>query len=156
MKSSAETVEQYLEELTPERREAVSAVRDVILANLPEGYEERMDFGMIAYVVPLARYPKTYNGHPLSYAGISSEKNHVSVHLMNIYADSESERWFVDNYKATGKKLDMGKSCVRFRSLDDLPLSLIGEAISRSPMEEWIRCYEALRSVKRSAGSKRD
>ena len=109
MKSSAETVEQYLEELTPERREAVSAVRDVILANLPEGYEEKMDFGMIAYVVPLARYPKTYNGHPLSYAGISSEKNHVSVHLMNIYADAESERWFVDNYKATGKKLDIGE-----------------------------------------------
>ena len=156
MKSSAETVEQYLEELTPERREAVSAVRDVILANLPEGYEERMDFGMIAYVVPLARYPKTYNGHPLSYAGISSEKNHVSVHLMNIYADAESERWFVDNYKATGKKLDMGKSCVRFRRLEDLPLSLIGKAVSRSPMEEWIRCYESLRPVKRSAGSKRD
>ena len=95
-----------------------------------------MDFGMIAYVVPLARYPETYNGHPLSYAGISSEKNHVSVHLMNIYADAESERWFVDNYKATGKKLDMGKSCVRFRRLEDLPLSLIGEAVSRSPMEE--------------------
>ena len=154
MKSSAETVEQYLEELTPERREAVSAVRDVILANLPEGYEERMDFGMIAYVVPFARYPKTYNGHPLSYAGISSEKYHVSVHPMNIYADPESERWFVDNYKATGKKLNMGKSCVRFRRLDDLPLSLIREAISRSPMEEWIQCYEDSRPAKRRSGSK--
>lgn len=154
MKSKAETVGQYLEELTPERREAVSVVRDVILANLPGGYEEMMDFGMIAYVVPLARYPKTYNGHPLSYAGISSEKNYVSVHLMNIYADPESERWFVDNYKATGKKLDMGKSCVRFKKLDDLPLSLIGEAISRTTIEEWIRCYEALRPAKRRSGSK--
>ena len=154
MKSSAETVGQYLEELTPERREAVSLVRDVILANLPEGYEEIIDFGMIAYVVPLARYPKTYNGHPLSYAGISSEKNHVSVHLMNIYADPGSERWFVDNYRATGKKLDMGKSCVRFKKLDDLPLSLIGEAISRTTIEEWIRCYEALRPAKRRSGSK--
>ena len=156
MKSSAETVEQYLEELTPERREAVSAVRDVILTNLPEGYEETMDFGMIAYVVPLARYPKTYNGHPLSYAGISSEKNYVSVHLMNIYADAESERWFVDNYKATGKKLNMGKSCVRFKRINDLPLSLIGEAIGRIPIQEWIRCYESLRPDKRSARSKRD
>ena len=103
MKSSATTVDEYLEELTPERREAVSAVRDVVLANLPDGYEETIDFGMIAYVVPLKRYPKTYNGHPLSYAGIASEKSYVSVHLMNIYGDPETQRWFVDSYEATGK-----------------------------------------------------
>ncbi len=155
MKSSAETVDQYLRELTPDRREVVSTVRDVILANLPEGYEETMDFGMMAYVVPLARYPKTYNGHPLSYSAISSEKHYVSVHLMNIYADPKNERWFIDRYKATGKKLDMGKSCVRFRKLDDLPLGLIGEAISRTSMEEWIRCYEASRPAKKPSGSRR-
>ena len=85
MKSSAATVGEYLEELAPERREAVSAVREVVLANLPDGYEERIDFGMIAYVVPLERYPKTYNDHPLMYAAIASEKKYVSVHLMNIY-----------------------------------------------------------------------
>ena len=153
MKSTAETVDKYLDELTPERRKAVSAVRDVVLANLPEGYEETMDFGMIAYVVPLSRYPKTYNGHPLSYAGISSEKNFVSVHLMNIYGDAESERWFVNSYKATGKKPDMGKSCVRFKKLDDFPLDLIGEAIKRTPMEEWIRCYEASRPEKKPTRS---
>ena len=99
LKSSAATVGEYLDQLTPERREAVSAVREVVLANLPDGYEEIMDFGMISYVVPLERYPKTYNGHPLSYAGIASEKRHVSVHLMNIYSDADTERWFVDSYK---------------------------------------------------------
>ncbi len=155
MKSAAATVEEYLDELSPERREAVSTIREVILANLPDGYVEMMDFGMIAYSVPLERYPKTYNGHPLSYAGIASEKSYVSVHLMNIYGDPETERWFVDSYKATGKRLDMGKSCVRFRKLDDLPLELIGEAVSRIPMEEWIRRYEASRPPKKRARPKR-
>ena len=155
MKSNAATVGEYLEELAPERREAVSAVREVVLANLPDGYEERIDFGMIAYVVPLERYPKTYNDHPLMYAAIASEKKYVSVHLMNIYGDPETQRWFVDSYRATGKRLDMGKSCVRFRSLDDLPLDLIGEAVARTPMEEWIRVYEAARPPKRRAASGR-
>ena len=154
MKSTATTVEEYLHALSPERHEAVSAVREAVLTNLPNGYEEIMDFGMIVYVVPLARVAKTYNGHPLMYAAISSEKNHVSVHLMNVYADPETTQWFVDSYKATGKKLDMGKSCVRFKKLDDLPLALIGEAVARTPMEEWIAVYEASRSAKRRSGSK--
>ena len=155
MKSGATTVSEYLEELSPERREAVSAVREVVLANLPDGYKEMMDFGMIAYSVPLERYPDTYNGHPLSYAAIASEKNYVSVHLMNIYSDAETQRWFVDSYRATGKRLDMGKSCVRFRKLDDLPLDLIGEAVGRTPVDEWIRNYEAARPPKKRTRSKR-
>ena len=155
MKSSAATVGEYLDELTPERREAVTVVRDVVLSNLPDGYEETIDFGMISYVVPLARYPETYNGHPLSYAAIASEKRYVSVHLMNVYGDPDTQRWFVDSYKATGKRLDMGKSCVRFRKLEDLPLDLIGEAVRRTPMEEWIRLYEKARPPKRRTGSKR-
>ncbi len=155
MKSYAATVEEYLEELSPERRAAVSTVRETVLANLPEGYDEIMDFGMITYVVPLERFPKTYNKHPLMYAALASEKNYVSVHLMNIYADEETQNWFVDSYKATGKRLDMGKSCVRFRKLDDLPLDLIGEAVSRTPMEEWIGVYEAARQSGRRGRSKR-
>ena len=155
MKSTATTVEEYLAELSPERHEAVSAIRQTVLSNLPDGYEEIMDFGMIVYVVPLARVPKTYNGHPLMYAAISSEKNYVSVHLMNVYADPETTQWFVDSYKATGKKLDMGKSCVRFKKLDDLPLDLIGEAVARTPMEDWIAVYETSRPAKRNAKSKR-
>ena len=154
MKSTATTVEEYLDGLSPERREAVSVVRQTVLPNLPDGYEEMMDFGMIAYVVPLARVPKTYNGHPLMYAAISSEKNYVSVHLMNVYADPETTQWFVERYNATGKKLDMGKSCVRFRKLEDLPLDLIGEAVARTPMEEWIAVYEASRPAKRRNKSK--
>ena len=149
MKSTATTVEEYLDGLTQDRREAVSTVRQTVLSNLPDGYEEMMDFGMIAYVVPLARVPKTYNGHPLMYAAISSEKNYVSVHLMNVYADPETTQWFVERYNATGKKLDMGKSCVRFRKLEDLPLDLIGEAVARTPMGQWIAVYEASRPVRR-------
>ena len=154
MKSDAATVEQYLRELTPERREAVSAVREVVLANLPAGYEEIMDFGMIAYVVPLERCPKTYNGHPLMYAALASEKRYISVHLMNIYADEASRQWFLDRYEATGKRLNMGKSCVRFRTLADMPLELIGEAVGRVPMEEWVGFYEASRPPKRRSRAK--
>ena len=155
MKSTAATVGEYLDELTPDRREAVTAVRDVVLANLPDGYQEMMDFGMISYVVPLERFPETYNGHPLMYAAVASEKRYVSVHLMNVYGDPDTQRWFVDSYRATGKRLDMGKSCVRFRQLEDLPLDLIGEAVRRTPMEEWIRVYEEARPSKRRPGSKR-
>ena len=156
MKSSATTVEDYISELSEERQEAVSTVREVVLANLPEGYEEVMDFGMIAYVVPLSVVPKTYNGHPLMYAAIASEKNYVSVHLMNIYASPKTQKWFVDSYKATGKRMNMGKSCVRFRKLDDLPLELIGEAVGKTPMEDWIGVYEASRRPrKKRSGSSR-
>ena len=155
MKSGAATVDEYLDELTPERREAVSAVREVVLANLPDGYEEAIDFGMIAYVVPLERYPKTYNGHPLMYAAIASEKKYVSVHLMSIYGDPRPNAGSSTATGPTGKRLDMGKSCVRFRRLDDLPLDLIGEAVARTPMEEWVRHYEAARPPKRRAGAKR-
>ena len=156
MKSNASTVEEYLEELSEDRREAVSAVREVVLSNLPEGYEEVMDFGMIAYVVPLSVVPKTYNGHPLMYAAIASEKSYVSVHLMNIYASQETQKWFVDSYKATGKRMNMGKSCVRFKTLDDLPLELIGEAGGKTPMEDWIAVYEASRRPrKRRPAAKR-
>jgi len=154
MKSNASTVEQYISELSEERREAVTTVRDVVLENLPEGYEEVMDFGMIAYVVPLSVVPKTYNGHPLMYAAIASEKSYVSVHLMNIYASPETQKWFVDSYKATGKRMNMGKSCVRFKKLEDLPLELIGEAVGKTPMEDWIAVYEASRRP-RKRGSRR-
>ena len=155
MKSTATTVEEYLAELSPERQEAVSAIRQTVLSNLPDGYEEIMDFGMIVYVVPLERVPKTYNGHPLMYAAISSEKNYVSVHLMNVYADPETTQWFVDSYKATGKKLDMGKSCVRFKKLNDLPLDLIGQTVARTPIEEWVAVYEASRPAKTRSRPKR-
>ena len=147
--SKAATVEEYLQELPAERRQTVEAVRKVILDNLPDGYEEAMQFGMISYVVPLERYPKTYNRQPLSYAALASQKNYVSVYLMNIYGDPETERWFTERYRASGKRLDMGKSCVRFRKLDDLPLDLVAEAVAMTSVESFIQLYETSRSKPR-------
>ncbi len=143
--SSAQTVEEYLAELPTDRREAINAVRKVILDNLPTGYEEMMQFGMISYVIPLERYPVTYNKQPLQYAALASQKHYMSVYLMNVYGDPDSEQWFVEQYRASGKKLDMGKSCVRFKKLDDLPLDLIGRAIARTPVEAYIEVYEVAR-----------
>ena len=146
-RSKATTVEEYLDELADERRGIVEAVRDVVKANLPDGYEETVQFGMISYVVPLERYPKTYNRQALQYAALASQKNYVSLYLMNVYGDQETERWFLDRYKASGKRLDMGKSCVRFRSLDDLPLDLVGEAVARTAVDDYIALYETARGL---------
>ena len=141
--SEATTVAEYLEELTPERGEMVEAVRGVVLANLPEGYEERFQQGMISYVVPLERYPKTYNGRPLGYVSLSSQKNYVSLYLMGVYGSEEVRAWFMEEWERTEKKLDMGKSCVRFRTGDDIPLELIGRAIAKVPVEDFLEIYEA-------------
>jgi uncharacterized protein YdhG (YjbR/CyaY superfamily) len=143
--SSAATVEEYLRELPPERREVVSAVREVVLRNLPEGYRESMGFGMIGYGIPLERYPDTYNRQPLAYAGLAAQKNHYSLYLMCVYGDAQSEAAFREAFAAAGKKLDMGKSCVRFRRLEDLPLDVVGRTIASTPPEELIRRYEASR-----------
>ncbi|MBI4328528.1 MAG: DUF1801 domain-containing protein [Chloroflexi bacterium] len=143
--SKARTVEEYLAALPPSRREAIAAVRKIVLDHLPEGYEETMLWGMIAYVVPLKRYPNTYNRQPLEYAALASQKDYMSLYLMNVYADQEAARWFSEQYTASGKKLDMGKSCVRFKRVDDLPLGLIGEAIARTPLAEFIERVEASR-----------
>ena len=146
MQSDATTVEEYLSELDPGRRETISAVRRVILDNLPTGYEELMQYGMISYVVPLSVLSNTYNGQPLMYAALASQKRHMSLYLTNVYGDESTERWFRERYLATGKRLDMGKSCVRFRKLDDLPLSLVGEVIARTPIAQFVEVYHASRS----------
>ena len=138
-------VREYLDGLPPDRRQAIETVRRAILDNLPDGYQETLDFGMVAYVIPLETYPETYNGHPLMYAALASQKRHMAVYLMNIYGDAETERWFTEMYQASGKKLDMGKSCVRFKKLDDLPVDLIGQAIARTSVAEYIERYEASR-----------
>lgn len=147
VKSNAATIEEYLADLPDDRRAAISAVRDVVLANLPPGYDESIQFGMIGYSIPLARYPKTYNKQPLSYAALASQKNHMAIYLNSVYADSDTEDWFAKRYLATGKRLDMGKSCVRFKRLDDLPLDLIGEVIAKTSVDEFIACYERARGI---------
>jgi uncharacterized protein YdhG (YjbR/CyaY superfamily) len=150
MQSKATTVEEYLKELTPERREQVAAVREVILENLPEGYEEVMNWGMITYQVPLEVYPDTYNKKPMMYAALASQKNHMAVYLTGIYMDDPSREEFEEAYQATGKRYDVGKSCVRFRKLDDLPLPLIGETIAAYPMDEFVARVKEIRSPRKA------
>ena len=148
--SEAQTIDEYLAELSPDRREAVAAVRKVILDHLSEGYQETMQYGMISYVIPLEKYPLTYNKQPLGYAALASQKNYMSLYLMNIYAKKETEQWFTEEYRASGKKLDMGKSCVRFKKLDDLPMDLIGKAVARTTVAEFIELYEASKRSRHS------
>ena len=144
-KSKAKTVDEYLAELPEDRRAEIAIVRKVILANLPDGYQEMMQFDMIGYVVPLERYPVTYNGQPLMFAALASQKNYMSFYLMNICSDEAVEKWFVEGYKASGKKLDIGKACVRFKSLQDLPIDLVGEAIALTLVAGFIERYELSR-----------
>jgi hypothetical protein len=139
----------YLAALPPDRRKALAAVRAVIRNNLPRGFEEGMGYGMISYHVPLARHPDTYNGQPLCLAAIASQKQYMSLYLMSIYADAGLRRWFEAGYRASGKRLDVGKACIRFRSLDDLPLPLVGEAIRKVGVDRFIAQYEASRAGRR-------
>jgi hypothetical protein len=143
MQSGARTVEQYLAELPPERREVVAAVRDLVNRHLPAGYSEAMAFGMIGWGIPLARYPDTYNGQPLCYVGLAAQKNHLSLYLMGCYADSEAEAGLRAGFAKAGKRLDMGKSCVRFKRLDDLALDAIAVAVASTPPERMIELAEA-------------
>lgn len=145
VQSSAATVDEYLQELAPERRAAVQEVRRVILENLPAGYAEAMSFGMISYEIPLERYADTYNKKPLVYAALASQKNYMALYLNSVYGDPEVDRWFRERYETSGKKLDMGKSCVRFRRLDNLPLDLVGEVIAKTSVDDYIAAYQEAR-----------
>jgi hypothetical protein len=145
VKSTAASVESYLAELPDERRAALAVVRAVILEHLPAGFEEGMQYGMIGYYVPLARYPVTYNGEPLGVAGLASQKRHMSLYLMGIYAEDDAS-WFRKRWETTGKKLDMGKGCVRFRRLEELPLDVVGEAVARTSVDDFIAAYERSRA----------
>ena len=149
MKSDAKTVKDYLDSLPEDRRAAISAVREVILANLPKGYEECMSYGMIGYVVPHSIYPAGYHCDPklpLPYANLASQKNHMALHLMCCYGDQATDQWFRKAWQAAGKKLDMGKSCVRFKRLEDISLEVIGQLIARVPVKSYIARIEKVMS----------
>jgi hypothetical protein len=148
--SSAATVDEYVASLPDERRQAIETVRKVVRDNLPDGYREGMQFGMIGWYVPLERFPDTYNEQPLGLAGLASQKNYMSLYLNTVYGDPATERWFRDRYAASGKTLDMGKSCVRFRKVEDLPLDVIGETIARADLDRYVASYEAVRGSPRS------
>ena len=144
-RSDAATVPEYLAELPPDRRDALSTVRATILDNLPEGYEEAMNWGMIAYQVPLATFPDTHNGQPLMYAAPASQKRHMAVYLASIYMDEDSAADFEEAYRATGKRMDLGRSSVRFRRLDELPLDLVAAVIADTSVAEFLDRYRARR-----------
>lgn len=149
--SRATTVEDYLNELPPDRRRVIGAVREVILRNLPAGYHETMAFGMIGYGIPLERYPDTYNGQPLGYAALAAQKSHYALYLNSTYQDPAELAWLEAAWRGAGKKLDMGKSCVRFRSLEELPLDVVGRFIARMPPDAFIAQYEKSRGAERPA-----
>src|SRR3954462_5416201 len=145
---TATTPDEYLAALAPDRRETIAAVRAGVRKNLPKGYSEFVSWGMLNYGIPLSRFPNTYNGQPLCYAALAAQKNYCSLYLMSVYGDKKHETRLRDGFKAAGKKLDMGKSCVRFQSPDDLPLDVVGELIASVSVDKWIAIYEASRKKK--------
>jgi|TARA_B100001105_G_C22021965_1_gene286113 uncharacterized protein YdhG (YjbR/CyaY superfamily) len=138
MHSKAITVEQYLNELPNDRKEAMSIVRQTIVENLPDGYNEVMNWGMITYEVPLETYPNTYNGKPLMYAALASQKNYMSVYLTGCYMSLDVRNKFKKAYKKSGKRFDAGKSCIRFKKVNDLPLELLGKTIASMDVNKFI------------------
>ena len=144
--SNAKTVDEYIAELPEARADVVSAVRELLLANLPQGLEETMNWGMISYEVPFSVFPNTYNKQPLMFAALAAQKHHYSIYLSSIYAIEEIRAKFEADYLATGKRYDVGKGCIRFRKLEDLPLDVVAKAVASVSMEEFIDAYTALRN----------
>jgi uncharacterized protein YdhG (YjbR/CyaY superfamily) len=146
MQSAATTVEQYITELPAERQHAINELRKVIKKNLPKGFVEEMNYGMIGYVIPHSIYPKGYHCNPtlpLPFLSIASQKNFVAVYHMGIYADPALLNWFTDAYASTvPHKLDMGKSCIRFKKVDQIPVALFGELAKKLTVQQWIDLYE--------------
>jgi hypothetical protein len=140
----ATSVSAYLAGLPAERRKVVAAVRKLIKANLPAGYKETMGWGAICYSVPLSVLPDTYNGQPLCYAAVAAQKHYYSLYLMSVYGDTPRAKAFKQAFAEAGKKLDMGKACVRFKSLDDLPLDVIANTIAGTPMAAYVAMYRAI------------
>jgi hypothetical protein len=155
MQSKATTVSDYLASLPDDRRKAIETVRDTILANLDKDYEEGMQYGMIGYYIPHRIYPAGYHADPkqgLPFAALASQKNYMSVYLMGLYcgciegvSDTNLVRWFREAWAKTGKKLNMGKACIRFKKADDLALDVLGEAIRRMPARKYLEVYEEAR-----------
>lgn len=157
MKNAATTVKAYLASLPADRRAALSAVRDVILKNLDKDYEEGMQYGMIGYYVPHRAFPAGYHcdpKQPLPFAGLASQKNHMAIYMMCLYFSAAEEKHFRAAWAKSGRKLDMGKSCIRFKKLDDVALDAVGDAVKRVPAKKYIAAYASL-LAKMGAGKKK-
>ncbi len=152
MQSKATTVSQYLKELPADRKAAMTKLRNVIKKNIPKGFAEVMDYGAMGYVVPHSIYPAGYHcdpKHPVPLMGIASQKHFIAVYHMGIYADPKLLKWFTTEYKKrVPSKLDMGKSCIRFKKIDQIPFELFGELASKITVKEWIKFYES--AIKRN------
>lgn len=148
MQSKATTVEAYMKEIPVDRQQAIDKLRKVILKNIPKGFKEEMSYGMIGYVVPHKLYPKGYHCNPslpLPFMNIASQKNFIAIYHMGIYASKPLMDWFVKEFaKSTTKKLDMGKSCIRFKDPEAIPFNLIGELAAKMQVEDWINLYESM------------
>jgi hypothetical protein len=146
MQSKAATVDAYMAELPEDRQQAIEKLRKVIKKNLPKGFKEEINYGMIGYVVPHSKYPAGYHCNPkdpLPFMNVASQKNFIAVYHMGVYADAKLLKWFTDAHaKASAKKLDMGKSCMRYKKPEDIPYELIGELASKVTVDEWIERYE--------------
>jgi uncharacterized protein YdhG (YjbR/CyaY superfamily) len=146
MQSTAKTPNDYIASLPEDRVKAMTELRNVIKKNLPKGFEEIMAYGMIGYVVPLKTYPAGYHCNPklpLGYMNIASQKNYIALHHLGVYGSDKLLKWFVDEYPKYSKtKLDMGKVCIRFKKMDQIPYKLIGELASKITVEKWIEMYE--------------
>jgi Domain of unknown function (DU1801) len=151
VQSAALTVPQYLAELSPERRKVIGAVRALVKRHLPDGYAEVMEYGMIAWVVPLRRFAETYNGKPLTYVGLAAQKNNYALYLMCAYQHEAEADALAEAYAAAGKKLDMGKSCLRFKRLEDLVEDAVARAVASTSVEQLIAAHEAVHAPKRGA-----
>lgn len=146
MQSTATTVDDYFREVPAERVESFTRLRETILKHIPSGFEEQMNYGMIGYVVPHSLYPAGYHcnpSDPLPFANIASQKHFIGFYHMGIYAQPDLLKWFVDAYPIhTSHKLDMGKSCIRFKKMNDIPYALVGELMSKMTPDDWIEVYE--------------
>ncbi len=147
MVSNANTVTEYIDSLSDERKEPIIKLRNVILENLPSGFSEEMNYGMIGYVVPHSIYPNGYHCDPklpLPFAGFAAQKNFISLHHLGLYADTQLQEWVKTEYPKHSKtKLDMGKGCIRFKKINELPYQFIGELISKMSVANWIEIYES-------------
>jgi hypothetical protein len=147
-KVSSTSVANFLSRLPAERRREVERVRRVVRRHLPSGYEEVISKNMLVYQVPLERYSDTYNGHPLWYAALASEKSYLSLHLMSVYGDATQVKRLEEGFQAAGKKLDMGKACIHFRTADDLALDVIAEIVASIPVDRWVQIAQTARAAK--------
>jgi hypothetical protein len=153
VRSAAKTVDEFLAQLPGDRREVVTEMRTLIRKHLPKGYAETVNWGMLSYEIPLERYPDTYNGQPLGYVALASQKNYCALYLMTPNMDPAQGEALKEAFAKAGKKMDMGKSCLRFKTTDDLPLPAIGKVIASTPPEQYIVMHEAAHPPKKTSSS---